>query len=482
MTIDESNRVDIEGQLWQRLAELDEAMSEGVDSDLIDELRRVTIESSTAGVPDCEVRGFRMLARAMGRRRDNAQEVSDTFGEALRVRGADPGEMAFARYEYALSLRSHDTAAAIQHLELCVDEFVALDDTQTAARVSLDLGEMLGATGQREPALERFEDARKWARSIGDATLVARSRDRIAAAHWELGHRSTAEANLRDALAVWEARGDRQELARAQYRLGWCIAVDPRNQQRADEALNLLDKARSAARAANDMSLVASCDEKAAWVLKDRGDHDAAIELLRAAAAVFDSLAQDPELHVVRTNLAEHLLEVGDFREGEWLLRTVMSAPTASPSYRASAATRLGRHLVRTNRAQEAVRVLEEHEEHVDLDDRIEAPSFLLAQAAAFNALSMVQATRETAEAALAHLDRAVTPGRHAEALEFLARCHDYDGDRQGAEALMGQAVALYLIADQEDDAHRLARELVPPVPGTEPPVKQTNLSVGVYL
>ena len=120
----------------------------------------------------------------------------------------------------------------------------------------------------------------------------------------------------------------------------------------------------------------------------------------------------------------------------------------------------------------------------VDLDDRLEAPTFLLARAAAFNALSMVQPTREAAEKALEHLDQAKLPKLHAEVLEFLGRCAAYDGDTQKSEALLGKAIALYLVADSEDDARRLAVEIQPPLPKRDAttPATPPKLATGQYL
>jgi hypothetical protein len=64
----------------------------------------------------------------------------------------------------------------------------------------------------------------------------------------------------------------------------------------------LLGKVRRAAQQAGDLRLVANCDEKAAWVLVERGDTDRALSLLRDAIAVFDALGDQYALLVARAN------------------------------------------------------------------------------------------------------------------------------------------------------------------------------------
>jgi len=348
-----------------------------------------------------------------------------------------------------------------------------------------DKGHQAGSAGDRNAAIEAFDTAREIARGIGDATLVARCDDGLAAAHWELGRIDLAEESLRSALAVWNATSDIAATAWAQYRLGWCLAADQYTEVRGEEALDLLGKARKTAQANDDVRLVANCDEKAAWVLAARGEVDRAIALLRTVVDVFEALGDEYATLVASTNLAHHLLARKQHAEAEFLLRQAVEAEGDHTRHvRLGAASRLAKVLCRTGRADEALRLLDGVAADVDADDRTEAPRYHLARAAVFQALSTRLATQEAAQTALDLLDRALLPAFHAEALEYLAWVAKTGGQRTEAEALYAQAMALYLLSDDEEEALRVAGEVVP-----EPPRRSAGttgtaqpLATGLYL
>lgn len=472
----------VERGVEAELAELRARLDAGVDEVIIAACRALVDRARSEATADVRASTLRLLAEALRADGASPADVVAVLAEAAGLEGVTPAVHAVAIYDYALSMGRADAPRSLELLKEAANLFEQGADAGRLAVTLLELGDREGALGERTAALEHFEKARLAARAIGDARLVARSDDRIAAAWWELGRLEIAEQHLRDALAVWEATDDADAVAWARYRLGWCLADDVKVPARGDEALRLLLSAREHAQANDLMAVVAACDEKAAWVLADRGDQQQAVNLLRAACAVFDAIDDAYSLQVARANLAEHLLDLEQDDEAEFLLRKVIAADVDNPHARTGAAARLARHLTRTGRAEEAIRMLDDMATAVDLDDRLEGPMFLLARAAAYNALGMVQPTREAAEKALEHLDQANLPRQHAEVLEFLGRCAAYDGDSQKSEALLGKAIALYLVADSDDDARRLAAEIQPPIPKRDNPVAQPKLSTGQYL
>lgn len=382
-----------------------------------------------------------------------------------------------------IARRLDDSAEALAALQACAETLSNLGQRDKAAQCWFEVGELVGRSGDRTAALDAFTSARAAARSVGDAVLVARTDDRLAAAHWELGRLDLAEERLRAALAVWEATDDDVGTAWAQYRLGWCLASDIQRGERGDEAIELLGKVRRAAQQAENLSLVANCDEKAAWVLVERGEIDRAISLLRNAVAVFDALGDTSALLVAQANLAEQLLERNQRVEADFLLRGAIDTEgPATRHVRLGATSRLAASLSRYGRADEALRLLDAVVDDVDHDDRTEAPRYYLARAAVFHALQMRQATKEAAQRALDLLDRAVLPILHAEALEFLARVEAAEGRQVEAEALFAQSMALYLLGDRVGEALRVAGEVVPEPPQRATAVPQPSLATGLYL
>lgn len=381
-------------------------------------------------------------------------------------------------------MTDHDPSASPEPTE--PSESTTEPTPEQLVRQWFDEGHRAGASGDRTAALEAFDKARDIARGIGDARLVARCDDGIAAAYWELGRLDVAEHSLRSALAVWTATSDTAATAWAQYRLGWCLAADQHSEARGEEALDLLGKARKTAQAVDDVRLVANCDEKAAWVLAARGELDRAVTLLRAVVDVFDALGDEYAMLVASTNLAHHLLDRKQHGEAEFLLRQAIEAEGDHTRHvRLGAASRLAKVLCRSGRADEALRLLDRVAADVDADDRTEAPRYHLARAAVFQALSTRLATEEAARTALDLLDRALLPAFHAEALEYLAWVAQTDGRRTDAEALYAQAMALYLLSDDNEEALRVASEVVPEPPrrlsGTTDNKPQA-LATGLYL
>lgn len=475
--------LDDTASLGADLRVLDAAAEQDPSSVDIEDYLALADRAAAGGDEDVEVLallGAAGIARSIGPFTERAVAALE---RAVSRTHAIPSNRGLAKYNLAIATRDGDPDRAKQLLADAASAFISADDFGRAATSLLEKGEIEGATGNREAALSCFVTARDMARRARNPWQVAKADDRIAAAHWELGRVEVAERHLRDALAIWEADGDPGELAWARYRLAWCIANDVRTNDRANETLNLLDRARATAQANGNLRLVADCDHQASAVFEDRGEFERAVSLLRSAATVYDALGEDDLVATARVNLAEKLILLGFRLDGEELLRGVVASQTAGSNARTGAASRLARCLVRSNRSDEALRVLDDVDQLVDHDNRLEATRYLLARAATYNALNMVQATEEAAKHALANLEGTDLPTLHAEALEFLARCADFHGDRARAEALLGQAVALFLVSGDEQRARELAGEIAPPPPDRDPTdEREVEAFTGQYL
>jgi tetratricopeptide (TPR) repeat protein len=422
--------------------------------------------AAAAGETDLEVQALIGAVDATPPGGDRGSETAVRLLErAVGRPDASPTPAGVARFRLADLISSSDPDRARQLFSEAVSIFTSGEDFDRAAVALLELAELEGRSQHRESALSCAERARALARRAGNLWRVALADDRIATAEWELGRTDVAERHLRNVLAVWEADGDPAGLALARYRLGWCIASDIRTNERANEALQLLDGARGLARENGDLRLVANCDQRAAEVFHDRDDLERAVSLLRSSVAVLDALGDDEQLATAQVNLGEKLLLHGSAAEGEEVLRSVVESPAAGPAARCGAGHRLARGLATAGRPDEALAVLERVEPLLDDDDRYEAALFELARAEVYLALNMLNPTEKAANRALDHLIGTHLPGLHAEALEFLARCADRQGDRERAEALFGQAVALFLVEGRTERAVRLARDVVPPPP-----------------
>lgn len=372
---------------------------------------------------------------------------------------------------------------SILHLAEAADLAAGVAYGELEGRILLDLAELRASSSDRIGALTDLERARDVLRSSGLHLIVARCDDQIATAQAALGRLDLAEQHLRAALAVWEATADADELARARYRLGRCLAVDPHTHDRGAEALQLLQDARTVATEREIVGLVAACDEMAARVLAHRGEVAPSVTLFRGAAAVFDALGDDEGLATTRVELARNLLISGSPDEAEFLWRRILDTDTeVSARTRLAAAVHLARHLAGTERAREALEILERVAPDLDVDDRTEGPVFHVARAEAFHHLGMVQATIEAADAALDLLDRALLPGLHAAVLECKGRAALASGRRGEAESLLGQALALLLIDGDQDRAARLAAEIVPEPPSRPSRGPLRPLATGLYL
>lgn len=387
-----------------------------------------------------------------------------------------------------------DAAIADDESDATPDTDAVEDDLDDDIHHLLSEGERLGSDGLHADAAEQFRRARTIGREHGRVELVAHCEDRIAAALWESGRMRDAERHLRTALALHESGPDTERVSWARYRLGWLLASEPSTDGRRHEALELLGQARSTAAEHGDRHRAAACDEKAAWVLASRGDHAEAVGVLHKVVAVFTALGEEHDARVARANLAVQLLAVGSIDDAEHHLRLAWTGGRDAGDADPGVATRLARLLADSGRPEEALAVLDEAQVAVARAGRGELAAHHLARARACNVAQLRVAAKEAAEQAMVTLRGALLPGLHAEALEFLARCAEAEADaatgpdeaqhRDHAHALLGEAMALYLVADQPSEARRLAHDLVPSPPSDDDGEPDTTpaLGTGVYL
>lgn len=400
---------------------------------------------------------------------------------------------ALAEIEAARDEVTTDAEAAIARVLEQIDALIDGDELGEAFDALIEAGEWQGGSGDPTAALETFQRARDLAVDGGAPQPVAHALDRMAACHWELGQLGRTEHLLREALAIREAGADAPALACARYRLGWRLAVDCSSTSRFDEALNLLGRARDDAEEHGLTLMVAECDEKASWVLGARGDVAESVTLLRKSMAVMKACNEPGRVETVRTNLANQLLTLGEREEAEFQFRTAWESSRDRGMPNPSIAARLADVMASSDREAEAHRLLDEVEPYVSHGDRGERAHFDLVRARTYRALGMLVSARESAEAALRHLRGAVLPASHAEALEVLAGCLSDDADQGGPEAVelrqrsrvaLGEALALYVFADEMAAASRLASVMIPAPPSDDDDIDPdpTPISTGVYL
>lgn len=427
-----------------------------------------------------------------------SDEVNNDTNEAVTnsdvdEAGEDAVAVALAEIEAARVEMPEDVDGAVARVLAQVDVLIDEGELGEAFDALIEAGEWQGGSGNPTAALETFARARDLAIDGGAPQPVAHALDRMAACHWELGQLARTEHLLREALAIREAGSDGPALARARYRLGWRIAVDCSSTSRFDEALNLLGRARDGAEEHGLTLMVAECDEKASWVLGARGDVADAVTLLRKSIAVMKACGETGRVETVRTNLANQLMTLGEHEEAEFQFRTAWESSRDRGIPNASIAARLAGVLTGSGREVDAHRLLDEVEPHLSHGDRGERAHFDLVRARTYRALGMRVSARESAERALRHLRGALLPTSHAEALEVLAGCLADDADQGGPEAaelrqrsgvILGEALALYVFADEMASASRLAGAMIPSPPSDADDIDPdpTPVSTGVYL
>ena len=109
------------------------------------------------------------------------------------------------------------------------------------------LGDLLGPTGAREEALEKYEAFA----GRDDAASQARLYRKIANLHWETGARATSLSRIKAGLALLEGVGDEIELAHLYHEMGRLSFRSGDNDAAVEWARKALDYARPLLHAAN---------------------------------------------------------------------------------------------------------------------------------------------------------------------------------------------------------------------------------------
>lgn len=205
----------------------------------------------------------------------------------------------------------NDNPAEQSHEEVEAAPEDALAAVRKKAVALLDEGEELGGRGDFQGAREKFEQVFEEATEHGLPGFACRALDRIASAHWEMGNYDAAEGALRRAEALAEVVASDIDHAYAQYRLAWILAETERYSE-PSVVFELLASARAGMKEAGNPAMVAECDEKAAIVYANEGNHRKSAEFYDRAASVFEALGLHERALLVRANEAKAIGSAGD--------------------------------------------------------------------------------------------------------------------------------------------------------------------------
>lgn len=212
-------------------------------------------------------------------------ELHETLGDVLTLLGDYAG--AIAHLEAAAATAEPRRASTIE---------------RALALVHVRLGDWMRAESHIAGAIESAgDDARLRAALLADRSAIA----------GRLGDRTAAEAAGREALAVAEATGDQEGIARACQ----VLAVLARATGSLDDAMALLERALSASESLSEPTLRIASLNTLALVRGSRGDRGAAIGLLRDALALCERQGDRHRQAALENNLADLLRAAGHREE-----------------------------------------------------------------------------------------------------------------------------------------------------------------------
>ncbi len=141
---------------------------------------------------------------------------------------------------------------AIRHYRRAVECLDQAEDDGTERLAILErLGDLLGPTGAREEALEKYEAVLSAFAGRDDAASQARLYRKIADLHWETGARGTSLSRIKAGLALLEGAGEEIELAHLYHEMGRLSFRSGDNDAAVEWASKVLDYARPLLQAAN---------------------------------------------------------------------------------------------------------------------------------------------------------------------------------------------------------------------------------------
>jgi len=379
---------------------------------------------------------------------DAATAASD---RALRAEAAE------LRGELLCRTRNFDDAK--RWLREALAGFEALNSPVDRARVLMTLGAVLYSNREYESSLEVFAEAQDIFRSEGRGLDASRCDDRSADALIELVRLPEALSRLHAAARVAEATDDKARIAFAQYRLGWTSVIAGLG----EESMRYLERARDLYAELGNLVATASCDEKAARVLSDMGDHDRAVGLFERSIAVFEAFGEMESARIAESNLADVFSGLSRYEDAVARRVALLERlPQGADHARAGVAVRLAEDLLGLGDALRALAVLDEVRAYYESNESLGAGQYQVTLARALLAADRVSSARREADSLICSIDRTTLPEVQAKAFEVVAECERRTGSRGAADRFLGQAVALYLAIDEHDKATELSRALLP--------------------
>jgi tetratricopeptide (TPR) repeat protein len=310
----------------------------------------------TLNSPDADKERARLSAwyanirRRQGRRADAIRWARRAIAEgrasgeqkalASAYRTLDTTNIELGRYE------------EVTHYPLALAIYEELGDLDHCGEINNDLGAFAYWQGRWDDALRFYEVARDQWNRAGNIPLVATTSANVAELLSDRGQLDEAESLVREALRISESVGMRSAigfslnvLGRVAFRSG-----------RYDEALEILQRARSENHEIGDQPEELETDVRIAECLAMMGRSEEALELATGALARSEALvgkAATPQLQRVRGCV---LLELGHLREApDALVRSeALGGPATAPLQRVRGFVLL--QLGRLSEAREALR------------------------------------------------------------------------------------------------------------------------------
>lgn len=426
-----------------------------------------------------------LLEEATSQAEELAEESLAGLAERLRgtalFHGGDYAEsaMAYARAAQVLQGAGR-TAESAMALWGRADSLRMLGDYQGCLTAATDCRVLAEAEGEHLIAgdacdeqaralywMDREEDAlaacragRDHFRMVGNFTRVGRIDDFAVTVHSYLGNLDDALELARscEILARNTASGDDDA-----YALRRLAEVHIRRGEY-ETALGLLERARVADRAVDELAGVARCDLLRSRAMRGLGDTSTALALLSEARVLFDATGYDNDALECRASTAILLHQMGRFVEACRMNREIINS-LAHPVGDARAQWALVRaadNLLAAGVFDEALELVD-HGRELWIGSGSDADSLLSAQTIKARALAEqgdLDAAAEIARQLLPQAGAAVTP-EAAHLYEIVARSELANG-HPGGEQQLAHAIALHLAVGSQDRATELSRYFMP--------------------
>jgi tetratricopeptide (TPR) repeat protein len=376
----------------------------------------------------------------------------------------------------AISLKAK-SCRDLKHLDQAKENFsiasnlYASNGSYTAAGIcALEVLEIQGREGHQTEALATGNRALEIFRDGSDLIGVGRAHDRIAASLIDLGDIYTALEHLREALRVFTYIENEYYSAWANYRLGWALVTVGQNA----EAIPLLETASRWYKDNENYSAAADADTQLAHALANEGKEEQARELYLTTKAIYAGTGRPEGARLADGNIAASLARSGMYTDSIKIYRRLIDeGREVEDGYLVRAiSTRLANCLVELQTfetAEEALRILDAVPVEDWGDSRFDRVFQLDSYMNTNSFLGRVDEVERYAKAILEFGIEAGFISYTANAYKLLGLIEFDRGNEEGSNALIAQAIALYLADGSDETARELSNRLLPTsVPATD--------------